>query len=100
MRKMICLALVGFLFGVFATYQSVASNHDNPESESGALPLVLQDIVCFVTLEGLKPPTRSFVGTRSNSTELQSNVADLEGLEPPTFWLKTRRTTQLCYRSR
>jgi quercetin dioxygenase-like cupin family protein len=30
MRKIIYLALMGLLFGVFVTYQSAASNQDNP----------------------------------------------------------------------
>jgi quercetin dioxygenase-like cupin family protein len=49
---MICLALVGFLFGVFATYQSVASNHDNP-SEGEPMPELKLENLLKAQLEGV-----------------------------------------------
>jgi quercetin dioxygenase-like cupin family protein len=45
MRKMICLALAGFLLGAFATYQSVASNQDNPSEGDTMSGLKLENLL-------------------------------------------------------
>jgi quercetin dioxygenase-like cupin family protein len=49
---MICLALMGFLLGVFATYQSAASNHDNPSKGEPMSGLKLENLL-KAQLEGV-----------------------------------------------
>jgi quercetin dioxygenase-like cupin family protein len=49
---MICLALVGFLLGLFAAYQSAASNHDNKSEDQPLSELKLENLL-KAQLEGV-----------------------------------------------
>jgi quercetin dioxygenase-like cupin family protein len=49
---MICLALLGFLLGVFATYQSAASNDDTPSKDESMSGLKLENLL-KAQLEGI-----------------------------------------------
>ena len=45
MRKMICLVLVGLVFGGFATYQSAASNHQHTSGGEPTSGLKLETLL-------------------------------------------------------
>lgn len=52
MRKMICLFVVGILIGVFAAYQSAASNHDNSSPGEPMSGVTLENLL-KTQLEGV-----------------------------------------------
>lgn len=45
MRKMIALALAAFLLGIFAAYQSTASNHDDPSQGQPVSGVKLENLL-------------------------------------------------------
>ena len=53
----------------------------------------------YLRLEGLEPPTPSFVAMYSNPTELQAQFGVI-GFEPTTYWSQTSRATKLRYTPR
>ena len=54
MRKIIYLALLGFLFGVFVTHHSAASNQDNPSKPPDATPGLKLENLLKAQLEGVE----------------------------------------------